>query len=106
MVLAGAGTILVGLFPENTVSALHITGAALPFILGNLGMVLLGIALNKFPPLLRGFSIASGLVGLIALVLFMAQAYLGLAIGGMERFVAYPQSIWMIVTGFYLLLKR
>jgi hypothetical membrane protein len=106
MVIAGPGTILVGLFPENTVSALHITGAALPFIFGNLGMIILGIALNKLPVLLRGFSVLCGLVGLIALVLFMTQIYLGLGIGGMERFAAYPQSIWMIVTGLYLLLKR
>jgi hypothetical membrane protein len=106
MVIAGAGTILIGLFPENTVSALHITGAALPFILGNFGMILLGIAFDKFPPLLRGFSILCGSAGLIALVLFMTQTYLGLGIGGMERLAAYPQSIWMIVTATFLILKK
>jgi len=46
MALAGLGTILVGLFPENTVSALHILGAALPFFLGNIGMILIGITME------------------------------------------------------------
>lgn len=105
LVIAGIGTVLVGLFPENTVSALHITGAALPFVLGNLAIVMLGASLPKLPMLLRGFSIILGLTGLAALALFMTQTYLGLGIGGMERIVAYPQSIWMIVTGLFLLLN-
>jgi hypothetical membrane protein len=104
MALAGVGTILVGLFPENTVSWLHVIGAALPFIFGNLGMLMIGGALEQ-PSLLRGYTIFSGLVGLAALACFITSTYLGLGIGGMERFVSYPQSIWMIVFGSYLLLS-
>src|SRR3989344_2327035 len=32
MVVAGLGTILVGLFPENTINSLHSFGAFLPFL--------------------------------------------------------------------------
>jgi hypothetical membrane protein len=39
---AGLGSMLVGFFPENTVSSLHITGAALSFLLGNVGLVFFG----------------------------------------------------------------
>jgi hypothetical membrane protein len=101
--LAGIGTILVGLYPENTVSALHTMGAALPFVLGNLGTGLLGISLTQLPRPLRIFTIACGTIGLAALTLFLVHTYLDLGPGGMERLTAYPQTIWLIVCGVYLL---
>ncbi len=105
MSLAGIGTILVGVFPENSVSSLHILGAALPFFFGNLSMILIGISLkNRLPKVLRGFTLISGSVGLVALVLFITRNYSMLQIGGMERVVAYPQSIWMIIFGSYIYL--
>lgn len=104
MAIAGIGTVLVGMFPENTVSSLHILGAALPFILGNAGMIMIGTAVKKLPVAVRIFSVAFGLLGLAGLSLFMTKTYLGLGIGGMERVTAYPQSIWMIVLGIYLLI--
>jgi hypothetical membrane protein len=104
--LSGVGSILVGLFPENTVSSLHIAGAALPFLLGNAGMVILGFALTRLPPLLRIYTVLSGAVGLAALALFMTQTYEGIGIGGMERAASYPLTIWMMVFGSYLLLRR
>lgn len=106
LAVAGIGTILVGLFPENTVSSLHIIGAALPFVLGNLAMVVLGISLKQQPQALRIYTILSGVIGLTALMLFITGHYLGLGIGGMERFVSYPQSIWMITFGIYLVRNK
>jgi hypothetical membrane protein len=105
MILAGVGTMLVGLFPENTVSFLHVTGAALTFVFGNLGMIMIGFSLRRSPKLLRFYTILSGGVGIVALLLFETKSYAGVGIGGMERFVGYPQSIWMIIFGAYLLLS-
>ena len=105
MAAAGAGAILVGSFPENSVSSLHITGAALSFLLGNLGMILLGVNFSWLPKILRSYTVLSGLVGLVALVLFLTHAYAGIDIGGMERVAAYPQTIWMIIFGVYLFLQ-
>lgn len=105
MILAGVGTIIVGLFPENSVSTLHVLGAALPFIFGNIGMIVLGYALEQLPKTLRLYSVLSGLLGIIALGLFVAQQYVGLGIGGLERVVSYPQSVWMIIIGGYLLVR-
>ncbi len=102
MALAGLGTAIVGLFPENSVSALHILGAALPFVLGNLALIILGRSL-KISPKFRHYTIASGVLALIALALFLSHYYLGLGTGGAERFTVYPQTIWMIALGFYLL---
>jgi hypothetical membrane protein len=103
--LAGAGTVVVGLFPENTVAGLHAAGAALPFVLGNLGVVVLGISLRLLPDAVRGLTLLAGAVGLLGLVMFLGHAYLGLGIGGMERVTAYPQDVWMIVLGGYLLVR-
>ncbi len=106
MALAGIGTILVGLYPENTVASLHILGAAIPFVLGNVGMILISERAPGLPTWLRVFGIVLGSVALLALALFLAQLYLGIGIGGMERVVAYPQSVWMITFGGYLLFRK
>jgi hypothetical membrane protein len=105
MAVAGFGTALVGLFPENTVPALHIFGAALPFLLGNLSLLILGKSLG-LPRALRAYTLLSGGVSLIALVLFVTQADAGLGLGGMERVAAYPQTIWLIVFGVYIARDR
>lgn len=109
--LAGAGIILVGLFPENENIALHRVGAAGHFVLGNLALAVLGIALAMGNELGAGltqasgrtglaiFSTVSGVVGLVATALFITDHYLGLGIGGMERVAAYPLPLWLIVAG-------
>lgn len=105
MALAGLGTILIGLFPENTISALHILGAALPFLIGNLGMVILSFSL-KLPRWLRFYTFISGVISLIALLLLLTNHYLGLGVGGMERLTAYPQTVWLIIFGLYISCTR
>jgi hypothetical membrane protein len=105
MSLAGLGTILVGIFPENTVERLHLLGAGLPFLLGNLSLLIFGTKLNlakKF----KVYTLFSGALALLALLLFVFKIYLGLGEGGMERIVAYPQTIWMIIYGINLLLTN
>jgi hypothetical membrane protein len=101
MALAGFGTLIVGLFPENTISFLHIFGASLPFLLGNAGLIVLSISL-PIPRLLRYYTFLTGVIALIALVFFYTGHYLGIGIGGMERIVAYPQTFWLIVFGLYI----
>jgi hypothetical membrane protein len=101
LALAGAGIIAVGLFPEDVNIMCHRLGAAAHFILGNLGMVVLGIALwtARRRPGLAIYTTVSGIVGLLATALFVSEHYLGLGIGGMERLAAYPLPLWLIVAG-------
>ncbi|CAN5127470.1 hypothetical protein BH09PAT3_BH09PAT3_4140 [soil metagenome] len=106
MVLAGIGTILVGLFPENTVSSMHVIGAALPFIFGNIGMILLGLTIRALPKVLAVVTVLSGVIALVALPFFVSGTTLGIGSGWVERIVAYPQSIWMIVFGLFILRTR
>ncbi len=103
VIAAGIGSIMVGLFPENTISALHIIGAALPFTLGNIGLILLGLSLRHIPKILRWSAIIMGVIALCALMLFLTHIYLGLGIGGMERAVSFPLTIWLTLCGCYLL---
>ena len=99
--LAGTGIIAVGLFPEDVNITYHRLGAAAHFVLGNLGMAVLGVAMmqDRRRPTLAVFSMVSGLVGLLATALFISEHYLGLGIGGMERLAAYPLPLWLIVVG-------
>jgi len=99
--LAGLGSILVGLFPENTVSIMHLTGAFLSFFIGNIGILIIGIKLEQSKKL-RIYTILTGVITLIALMLYVTHHYLGIYSGGMERITAYPQTIWLIVVGIYL----
>ncbi len=101
MGLAGLGTLMVGLFPENTISILHSVGAALPFLIGNVGLVILSLALDVPKPL-KAYTFLSGVASLIALAFFYSHSYLGLGIGGLERVVAYPQTVWLIIFGMYM----
>ncbi|MBW4061021.1 DUF998 domain-containing protein [Candidatus Saccharibacteria bacterium] len=105
LAVAGVGTLIVGLSPENVNTGLHQFGAALPFLLGNLGVAVLGFAL-VLPRGARLFTITSGIVPLVALTLYVLGIYLGLGIGGMERVVAYPQTIWLIWFGWYMSKNR
>jgi hypothetical membrane protein len=101
MTLAGFGVFLVGVFPENLMTPFHSVGGALSFLIGNIGLVVLGLVLD-LPKKFKVYTITSGIVALIALVLFLMHNYLGLGIGGMERLTAYPQTIWLIVFGVYI----
>ena len=101
MGLAGIGTLLVGLYPENTVGNIHVIGAALPFVLGNIALIVLGLSLD-ISRFLRSYTTLSGVISLIALVLFITNHYIGLGPGGMERLTANLQTIWLIVFGVYM----
>jgi len=102
LALAGPGEILVGLFPENVNITPHTIGAAAHFVSGNLGIVVLGIAIatTRRQTPLAIFSIIVGSVGLLATALFVSGYYLGTGIGGMERIAAYPLPLWLIVVGY------
>jgi hypothetical membrane protein len=99
--IGGVGAFLVGLFPENTISYMHITGAGLAIGGGNIGMLVLGLAL-PLPERLRGFMLFFGTISLIALVLFASHRYFGIGTGTMERIAAYPETIWLIRFGIYI----
>jgi hypothetical membrane protein len=100
MAISGLGSMMVGLFPENGVAALHIAGAALSFFVGNVGLIVLSLSLPVSRSL-KIYTFLSGALALAALGLFLSHSYLGLGEGGMERIVAYPQTVWLVIFGIY-----
>lgn len=106
MAAGGFGTILVGLFPENTVSAMHFIGAVLGLLVGNISLIVLAVSLTNLPRSLRIYTAATGIFTIVCFVLFSLQINLGLGQGGIERLVGYPQTVWLIFFGLYMTRTR
>ena len=98
VMLAGFGTMLVGVFPENTISLVHVLAAGLPFVLGNMALLLLDTE-QDIQKTLGRWAYAPGIAALVALAFYVSGIYLGLGIGGLERVIAYPQTLWLIAYG-------
>ncbi len=106
----GVGSVLVGLFPEDTIGPLHGLGAGMFFGGANLGHVLLGWRLRRHTrPGARPYGTALAVVGAVGLVgsaLVATGADLGLGIGLVERVVVYGADLGFIATGLALLVPR
>jgi hypothetical membrane protein len=105
LAISGVGIIMVGFFPENNASTLHEIGAAVPFVLGNASLIVLAASV-KMPTGLRVYCFLSGTIALLGLVAYTSRHYCGLGEGGMERVVAYPQTVFLIMIGCYLAARR
>lgn len=54
-------------------------------------------------PPFSNFAVLLGVVSLVALALFGADIDLSLGRGGMERMIAYPELLWAVGLGSYLM---
>lgn len=106
MVVAGTGGILVGWFPENENLRLHSLGAGAYFLFANVGLVLLGRSAAGRAARARSLTIALGVIGIVATILFFSGSYFGLGVGGTERLLVYPLPLGLMVYGGLLLLNR
>ncbi|HEY3813399.1 MAG TPA: DUF998 domain-containing protein [Caulobacteraceae bacterium] len=101
--LAGAGWVLAGLYPADVNLNIHLIGAVLIFFVGNAALLLIvRAAAPGTPRLLRALAGLGGLVGLTTAVSFLSGHYLGLGMGGLERFAAYPLEVWTIAAAVWL----
>lgn len=95
---AGAGTILVGLVPEDAGSPWHVVGAIMFFAAGAVALVLLGwIWLRQTP--LSWPILACGLVSLGALITGGVTGMDVAEPGTLERFMGYPITIGTAAVG-------
>ena len=99
-VLAPVGQLVVSVFPENTVLALHTVGALLAFVAGGLSAVYT-YRLTSSP--FRYLSVLLGATSLLSFALFVSGRFLGLGAGGMERMIVYPIALWLVVIGGYVM---
>jgi len=106
--LAGPGLVLVGVFPENENLPPHKLGAAMQFVVGNAGLAVLGWTFVRHRGRLVFGTVTglAGIFGLAATAFFVAECYLGLGIGGMERVAAWPLPLWLSLAGALALRRR
>lgn len=101
MALLGLGVLGVGIFPGNR-APMHGLFAMLAFVSGGLACIL-SAKVQESPS--RLISIGLGVVALGSLVVaLLADAtplWDELGDGGVERWIAYPVALWMVVFGGY-----
>lgn len=103
LAIAGAGTVLVGLAPENVSMPLHLLGA-LNIPCGNLAMLLLGLAAWNTDRARAWLSLALAAIGFLGIVAGPLLVVLTGHGGGLaERVALYPLIAWAAVTGASLL---
>jgi hypothetical membrane protein len=103
LALGGLGAILVGFVPENlNWFHLHTVGTAAAIGFGQLGILILGLVLRQIPDWLREFMIVTSLIVLLAGISIAFKHQFGTGAGGSERLAQYPESVWLILFGFYI----
>ena len=104
MALGAVGSVGVGLSPEDVNIAVHSGSALLAFTGAGVALLVLGFAMFRDTRWggYRAYTVFSGLITLIALILFVSKVDLGLGVGGMERLVVAPFLLWSIVAGIHL----
>ncbi len=96
--LSGVGAVGVGVFNESYGIA-HTFFSAFTFVaIGVQALLVFKVAKAPY----SYFSTITGVVALVALVLYGTQTYLGLGQGGMEKMIVYPVLISGIAFGGYL----
>jgi hypothetical membrane protein len=99
LALCAIGVLLVGVWPEGTVSALHTTGAVLYLAGGALGLLALAYAVRPRSEALGTALAVLGLVGAAATIFFADSVTEYLGRGGTERVAAYVLPVGLAVAG-------
>lgn len=108
LVVTALGIAGVGLFPEDVNNGAHVISAGTQFVTGNVAMIVFGVGAKRAGRW-RAFasvSIALGVTGLLATVLFVRGYGLGLGVAGMERVAAHTLPVWLIASGALMLRMR
>jgi hypothetical membrane protein len=91
----------VGIFPETT-GAIHLYSSLLVFFMASIATYFI---LWRLKNIISVFWAILGTVALIALVLYAMGIYLGLGVGGMERLIVYPDILWALGFGGWIVAK-
>ncbi len=101
MILSGIGAMGVGIFPETTGSP-HLYSSLLVFLMGSVAPFVL---MYRIRSAISVTWAVLGAIGFISLLLYASGHYLGLGHGGMERFIVYPDLLWGLGFGGWLIGK-
>jgi len=100
LVLGFAGLALAGAVPADVDEELHVLAALLIFVCGNVGLIVVGCSRRSR---WRVPALVSGVLGVVATVLFLAQQGAGVGVGTMERLAVFPPVVWACWAGWRLL---
>lgn len=106
--LGGIGAMGAGLIPLDSPIGAHGLFALLAFLFMNVEAIMLGL---KVKGSLKVISILAGVIGIVFLVLMIlvdggsVDVSGSIGHGGVERMIAYPALIWMILFGGHLLAR-
>jgi len=103
--LTGLGTALIGVFPENVVPSAHYLIAAISLIIFNCG-ALVAYRIPELPASWRWYSLATGSLGLLALVVLGLRYPTQLGPGVVERIADYTPDIWVFAFSAYILVRH
>jgi len=101
LILAGIGAMGVGIFPETT-GALHTYSSLIVFLMASIAPYFIIWRLRSTMSLLW---VILGTLGLISLILYVPGIYMGLGKGGMERLIVYPNLLWALGFGGWIIGK-
>jgi len=99
LALCAIGVLMVGVWPEGTVSALHTTGAVLYLAGGAAGLLALAYAVRSRSEAVGTALAVLGLVGAAATIFFADSVTEYLGRGGTERVAAYVIPVGLAVAG-------
>jgi hypothetical membrane protein len=101
LIIAAVGAIANGFTPEDVTATGDALTALVAFLGANLGLIQIGRMMSE-DPRWRGFSLysmISGIVGLLALVLYLAGIVGVNGSGLIEWIIVVPVTVWMLVVG-------
>ncbi|MFD5831605.1 DUF998 domain-containing protein [Lentzea sp. NPDC060358] len=104
LVVTGLALVVVGLNPEDTRAALHVAGAVVAIPVGEVALLLTGIALARTERwrVMGVVGVCAAVVAMAALVLMVAGAGGPALFGLWERIAAFPVLLWAIACGVVL----
>jgi hypothetical membrane protein len=105
LAVAGVGLAIAGLAPEDVAPGIHRAGALVGLVSLNAAMISFGLSQIRggraaSPRWVAGVTFASGVMGLLGLVIFLAGAG---SPGVAERIADYPAAAMVVVLGVVLL---
>jgi hypothetical membrane protein len=102
LVVAGAGVLLVGVFPSDGNATVHAVAAGAHLLGGGIGLISLAYGMRPRSEGLATALAVLGLVGVIGTIFYASVVFLGLGEGGMERVAAYVIPIGLTLAGIAL----
>jgi hypothetical membrane protein len=103
LIAGAAGSVMLGLIPEDENLNLHVLAAFAGIVVGNCGFVLAGL-IRRSRPLgrLRPLTLPLSIMAVTAAALLFTGGIPAGDFGGVERLAVFPLRCWMVIAGIFL----